>query len=100
MKVTKTRLVVSGTLQRRSVSGSKSRITFASQFALLTISSLKNHGVYQEVDEMFELGREAMSLPSQLKYNFEVGNEGGQFGYGICSTIGTQLLIPAAVSRP
>jgi len=43
-------------------------------------SSLKNHGVIEEVNGMFSLGEEAMKLPLEEKLRFEQGNEGSSFG--------------------
>ncbi|KAK7051465.1 hypothetical protein VNI00_004439 [Paramarasmius palmivorus] len=42
---------------------------------------LKNHGVEQEVDGMFEMGEETMKLPLEEKIKFEQGDEGSSFGY-------------------
>ncbi|TBU22679.1 Clavaminate synthase-like protein [Dichomitus squalens] len=41
---------------------------------------LTNHGV-DEVDDMFEMGRETMALPLEEKNKFEQGEHGGSFGY-------------------
>nr|VWO97788.1 Calcium-transporting ATPase (EC [Ganoderma boninense] len=41
---------------------------------------LKNHGV-DEIDDMFEMGQETMSLPLEEKRKFEQGLEGASFGY-------------------
>lgn len=43
-------------------------------------SSLKNHGVDKEVDDMFDMGAETMALPLQEKMKFEQGDEGSTFG--------------------
>ena len=43
--------------------------------------SLKNHGVDTEVDQMFAMGAETMSLPLSEKMAFEQGDEGISFGY-------------------
>jgi len=42
---------------------------------------LKNHGVNDEVDQMFSMGEETMSLPLSEKMAFEQGDEGISFGY-------------------
>jgi len=42
---------------------------------------LKNHGVGQEVDEMFNMGAETMALPLSEKMKFEQGDDGQSFGY-------------------
>jgi hypothetical protein len=42
---------------------------------------LKNHGVDAEVDQMFAMGAETMSLPLSEKMAFEQGDEGVSFGY-------------------
>ncbi|KAG5640734.1 hypothetical protein DXG03_007372 [Asterophora parasitica] len=42
---------------------------------------LKNHGVIDEVDAMFEMGAETMALPMEEKMEFEQGDEGMSFGY-------------------
>lgn len=39
--------------------------------------SLKNHGVDDEVDKMFDLGVEMMSLPLQEKIKYDEGAETG-----------------------
>ena len=51
----------------------------SSHFALKLLASLKNHGV-DEVDDMFEMGRETMALPLEEKSKFEQGAEGASFG--------------------
>lgn len=43
--------------------------------------SLKNHGVHDEVDEMFDMGVETMALPLDEKLKFEQGNDGMSFGF-------------------
>jgi len=43
-------------------------------------TSLKNHGVTEEVNAMFSLGEEAMKLPLEEKLRFEQGDEGSSFG--------------------
>ncbi|KAI0953973.1 hypothetical protein AcW1_006719 [Taiwanofungus camphoratus] len=42
---------------------------------------LKNHGVDDEVNGMFDVGAETMALPLEEKMKFEQGDEGGSFGY-------------------
>ncbi|KAF9033917.1 Clavaminate synthase-like protein [Hymenopellis radicata] len=42
---------------------------------------LKNHGVDDEVSEMFEMGRETIALPLEEKLKFEQGDDGTSFGY-------------------
>ncbi|KAI0751908.1 Clavaminate synthase-like protein [Daedaleopsis nitida] len=42
---------------------------------------LKNHGVDEEVDGMFEMGAETMRLPLEEKMKYEQGDEGSSFGY-------------------
>ena len=48
---------------------------------LTCLRSLKNHGVDAEVDQMFSMGAETMSLPLSEKMSFEQGDEGASFGY-------------------
>ena len=43
--------------------------------------SLKNHGVDDEVEQMFSMGAETMSLPLSEKMEFEQGDAGMSFGY-------------------
>lgn len=45
------------------------------------LRSLKNHGVDDEVDQMFAMGAETMSLPLSEKMEFEQGDDGMSFGY-------------------
>ncbi|KAL0575856.1 hypothetical protein V5O48_006106 [Marasmius crinis-equi] len=42
---------------------------------------LKNHGVQNEVDGMFEMGEATMKLPMGEKMKYEQGDEGTSFGY-------------------
>ncbi|KAF8890194.1 hypothetical protein BD779DRAFT_1671529 [Infundibulicybe gibba] len=42
---------------------------------------LKNHGVDEEVDAMFDLGAETLDLPLDEKMRFEQGDSGLSFGY-------------------
>lgn len=42
---------------------------------------LKNHGVDEEVNGMFDLGAETMALDLEEKMKFEQGDEGNTFGY-------------------
>ena len=47
----------------------------------MCLDSLKNHGADAEVDQMFSMGAETMSLPLSEKMEFEQGDEGISFGY-------------------
>lgn len=47
---------------------------------LTSPSSLKNHGVDSEADQMFEMGAETMKLPLEEKMKFEQGDSGLSFG--------------------
>ncbi|KAJ7200513.1 Clavaminate synthase-like protein [Mycena pura] len=47
---------------------------------------LKNHGVDEDVREMFDMGAETMALPMEEKMKFEQGNEGTSFGYKAAGT--------------
>jgi isopenicillin N synthase-like dioxygenase len=51
------------------------------QYILRGPHSLKNHGVDAEVDHMFSMGAETMSLPLSEKMTFEQGDKGISFGY-------------------
>ncbi|KAI0795423.1 Clavaminate synthase-like protein [Abortiporus biennis] len=42
---------------------------------------LKNHGVEELADQMFEMGKETMDLPLSEKMPYEQGNDGTSFGY-------------------
>ncbi|GJE97255.1 clavaminate synthase-like protein [Phanerochaete sordida] len=42
---------------------------------------LKNHGVDDDVNEMFEMGAETMRLPLEEKMKYEQGDDGMSFGY-------------------
>ena len=42
--------------------------------------SLKNHGVDEEVDAMFDMGRETLALPLEEKMKMEQGNDGVSHG--------------------
>lgn len=62
--------------------------TRSSPHALTCLRSLKNHGVDDEVNQMFSMGEETMSLPLSEKMAFEQGDEGVSFGYkasGACA---------------
>ena len=48
---------------------------------LIHLRSLKNHGVDDEVEQMFSMGAETMSLPFSEKMEFEQGDLGMSFGY-------------------
>ena len=50
-------------------------------YTLMYPRSLKNHGVDDEVDQMFAMGAETMSLPLSEKMEFEQGDSGMSFGY-------------------
>ena len=41
---------------------------------------MKNHGVDDEVDGMFEMGVETIALPLEEKMQFELGEQGGSYG--------------------
>lgn len=49
-------------------------------FQVRLYRSLKNHGADREVEEMFEMGAETMSLPLEEKMKFEQGDSGQSFG--------------------
>lgn len=42
--------------------------------------SLKNHGVDEDVQRMFDMGAETMALPLDVKMMFEQGDSGMSFG--------------------
>ncbi|KAK0213457.1 hypothetical protein DFS33DRAFT_1248254 [Desarmillaria ectypa] len=42
---------------------------------------LKNHGVEEEADGMFDMGEETMRLPIEEKMKYEQGDDGMSFGY-------------------
>lgn len=42
--------------------------------------SLKNHGVDELFEPMFDMGRETMSLPFEEKMKYWQGNQGASFG--------------------
>jgi len=42
---------------------------------------LKNHGADKEIDDMFDMGQDTMSLPKDEKMKFEQGDGGMSFGY-------------------
>ncbi|KAF8997718.1 Clavaminate synthase-like protein [Cyathus striatus] len=42
---------------------------------------LKNHGVDEEANNMFQMGAETMALPLEEKMKFEQGDQGKSFGY-------------------
>lgn len=62
-------------------SGSESEPTVDCKKHLKTSYSLKNHGVDEEVNMMFDMGAETMNLPVETKMEFEQGDEGMSFGY-------------------
>lgn len=49
-------------------------------FIAHTLSSLKNHGVLDEANGMFDMGAETMALPMEEKMKFEQGDDGMSFG--------------------
>lgn len=49
--------------------------------AMRNNTSLKNHGVEHEVNEMFKLGKAFMELPLDQKMQYEEGDDGMQFGF-------------------
>ena len=51
-----------------------------SHYSFCLISSLKNHGVDEEVDGMFDMGAETMDLPLEEKLKYEQGDLGHSFG--------------------
>lgn len=62
----------------------------------LTIhSSLKNHGVEEEVEEMFDMGRDTLDLPLEEKSKFEQGNQGFSFG----SVLIQSIILPSIHDR-
>jgi len=42
---------------------------------------LNNHGAYEEVEQMFDMGAEMMDLPIEEKMRYEQGDGGSSFGY-------------------
>lgn len=54
-------------------------LVFFFYFGFDLLPSLKNHGV-DEIDDMFEMGRETMVLPFEEKSKFEQGLDGASFG--------------------
>lgn len=50
---------------------------------------LKNHGVENEVEGMFEMGAETMDLPLEEKLKFDQGVEGRVFGYKAMGAMAT-----------
>ncbi|KAI0337222.1 Clavaminate synthase-like protein [Trametopsis cervina] len=44
---------------------------------------LKNHGVVEEIDAMFDMGAETLKLPLEEKMKFEQGDSGNSFGYKV-----------------
>jgi len=47
---------------------------------------LKNYGMEEEINGMFDMGAETMALPLEEKMRYEVGDEGGSFGYKAAAT--------------
>ena len=48
---------------------------------------MKNHGVEQEVEDMFDMGAEVMDLPLEEKMKFEEGDGEMAFGSDILSIL-------------
>ena len=46
----------------------------------MTITTLKNHGVTDEVERIFGTGAETMELPMAEKLRFDQGDGGQSFG--------------------
>ena len=70
-----------GKLQQSWASGSECSVDSClniSSWRVVAVS-LKNHGV-EEVDDMFDMGRQTLALPLEEKIKFEQGNEGFSFG--------------------
>ena len=77
----KPRLTSYGRRLRNSVFGSKyPRRFLCIVFVHLSKNSLKNHGVDQDVDQMFEMGAETMRLSMEEKMRYEQGDDGMSFG--------------------
>lgn len=67
--------------------GHRTRILVVSDISSLVgqvcpnvFGSLKNHGVDDEVDAMFDMGRETLALPLEEKMKYEQGDQGFSFG--------------------
>ena len=45
------------------------------------LASMKNHGADELVNEMFDMGEETLDLPLEEKMKYELGDEGGSFGF-------------------
>jgi len=52
---------------------------------------LKNHGVQDEVNRMFDMGAETLALPLSEKMKYEQGDNGDSFGYKARGTIATDV---------
>ncbi|KAI0936919.1 hypothetical protein AcW1_001031 [Taiwanofungus camphoratus] len=52
---------------------------------------LKNHGVGEEVNRMFDMGMETFNLPLEEKMQYEQGDNGDSFGYKARGTIQTDV---------
>jgi len=50
---------------------------------------LKNHGVEEDVDNMFEAGEKVMSMPMEEKMKYEQGDSGCSFGYKCAGAVAT-----------
>ena len=68
-----------GKLLESSVSGSMS-LNEAFSYPVADNRSLKNHGVEEEANRMFEMGEETMRLPLEEKMKYEQGDDGRSFG--------------------
>ncbi|KAF7430927.1 hypothetical protein PC9H_006642 [Pleurotus ostreatus] len=53
---------------------------------------LKNHGVEQEANNMFDMGRETMDLPLEEKMKYEQGDGGSSFGYKARGQVATDAM--------
>ena len=47
---------------------------------------MKNHGVEDSTEDMFDMGAETMALPMKEKMAFEQGDSGRSFGYAYVHT--------------
>jgi hypothetical protein len=80
-----TRSTDCGMLLLSSASGSKclcGGLSYQCGANILSLwsSSLKNHGVDDEADGMYDMAAETLSLPLEEKMKFEQGNDGKSFG--------------------
>ncbi|KAL6304008.1 Clavaminate synthase-like protein [Sparassis latifolia] len=58
---------------------------------LMFTLSLKNHGVEEEVNRMFDMGAETLGLSLSEKLKYEQGDNGDSFGYKARGTIATDV---------